>query len=109
MRYGSDRGRHLQLARYYFGVNRRAEAIGRLEVGTSVLRSVRGDDDHRVRLIVGEFVDVLREDIESATKNRDVELARAILRSAMQVSNDVLGESDARSQGLRQLAARLQS
>lgn len=101
--------RHLQLARYYFGVNRRAEAIGRLEVGTSVLRSVRGDDDHRVRLIVGEFVDVLREDIESATKNRDVELARAILRSAMQVSNDVLGESDARSQGLRQLAARLQS
>ena len=101
--------RHLQLARYYFGVGRRAEAVGRLEAGSSVLRAVRGDDDHRVRRIVGEFVDVLQEDIQSATADRDFELARAILRSAMGVCNDVLGESDARSLALGQIAKRLES
>jgi len=100
--------RHLQLARYYFGVDRRAEAVGRLEAGVSVLRSVRGDEDHRVRRIVGEFVDVLQEDIQAAVKSRDFELARAIVRSARRVSNDVLGESDTRSQMLRQMATRLE-
>ena len=51
---------------------------------------------------------MLREDIQAATKSRDFDLARAILRSAMRVSNDVLGESDARSQALRQMAKRLE-
>jgi tetratricopeptide (TPR) repeat protein len=104
---GSTGERHLMLAGFYLGQGRRGEAMGRLEAGSSLLRSVHGDQDRRVRIVVGELVDTLLQDIRSARDGRDRELARDLLSGALGPAREVLGEEDERTQSLVELAKKL--
>ncbi len=87
--------RYVQLARFYRALGRHTDALGWLDPGASLMRSVHGDADRRTRSAVDLLLEVLLEEAAAARGRRDKGLALDLVARALAIGEPVLGPTHA--------------